>query len=252
MGRVQRQRTLSAIPKQWLPITWLVVPPAERNAHKHPQILVVAEKGIGPARDGAVAHAKKENKVLMLDDDLKFFVRGPKRNPDSKCHFSLWPASSEDMTNMLDTVEKGLDMYGCVSVAAREGCNRLPHPRAINQRHLRMLGYRIDALRKTGVQFKDMPLMEDFHVQLSLLENGHRSCVFTQWAHDQSSTNISGGCSTYRTLEAQSAAAHRLAELHPDTVKVVEKVTKTDRWKGMGTTRTDVVIQWKKAYEPLL
>ena len=55
-----------------------------------------------------------------------------------------------------------------------------------------------------------------------------------------------GGCSTYRTMELQGAAAEKLAAKHHPFVKVVIKKTKT-AWGG--AERKDVIVQWKKAYQ---
>jgi len=47
-------------------------------------------------------------------------------------------------------------------------------------------------------------------------------------------------------MEAQDRAARALKERFPDFVTLVKKKTKT-AWEGQ--ERTDVIIQWKKAYE---
>jgi hypothetical protein len=69
--------------------------------------------------------------------------------------------------------------------------------------------------------------------------------VLNNWCNNQAEgSSADGGCSTYRTPELQAQAARLLAELHAPYVKVVEKETKT-AWGG--GTRTDVMIQWKRA-----
>ena len=67
-----------------------------------------------------------------------------------------------------------------------------------------------------------------------------------EWVHNQGGSGSAGGCSTYRTPEIQAEAAHKLHEHHRPFVKVVKKTTKT-AWGG--GERTDVIVQWKKAYK---
>jgi hypothetical protein len=92
-------------------------------------------------------------------------------------------------------------------------------------------------------------MMEDYHVTLSLFERGEKNVVITDAAWDQcKGSGAPGGFSHYRTQETQAAAAEKLAELHPKTVKVVEKTPKTGSG-GFAGTRKDVRVQWKKAYQ---
>jgi hypothetical protein len=96
--------------------------------------------------------------------------------------------------------------------------------------------------------FDRLKVMEDFDFTLTLLENGGRNAVTLDYVWNQTGSNQPGGCSDYRTAEVQAKAAKELAKLHPGVVKVVEKevIGKTS-WGGM-KTRTDVRIQWRKAY----
>jgi hypothetical protein len=88
--------------------------------------------------------------------------------------------------------------------------------------------------------------MEDFDVTLNLMRQGHGNIVLNHMVHDQHGSNLAGGCSQYRDNIVQRAGAIGLKKLHDRFVSVVEKTTKT-AWGG--ATRTDVRIQWKKAYE---
>ena len=87
--------------------------------------------------------------------------------------------------------------------------------------------------------------MEDFHVTLSLLELCFPNLVMQDFACGQAASNAPGGCSLYRDAKLQSQAAMNLAAAHPGFVKVVTKNAKS--WQGMNT-RTDVRVQWKKAF----
>jgi hypothetical protein len=86
--------------------------------------------------------------------------------------------------------------------------------------------------------------MEDFHMTLQLMKAGFNNRVSLEWRCTMGTSNATGGCSTWRTLERHNASALRLKELHSEYVKVVEKPA----WEGMeGATRQDVVISWRNA-----
>jgi hypothetical protein len=74
--------------------------------------------------------------------------------------------------------------------------------------------------------------------------------VLFEYCWNQRDSGATGGCSTYRTAEMQAEAARRLAELHPNFVKVVTKKSKdtSTSWKNM-KERVDVIVYWRKALE---
>lgn len=196
-------------------------------------------KGIGCLRDFIVRELSHEEPVLMLDDDLTFFVR---RNDDPT---KFRNGTVDEFLAMLRQIEVNLKKFPLVGIASREGGNRVTDKYIYDTRILRLLAYDPKVLIKHDIRFSDTPVMEDFHVALSLLERGYHNLVLNHYCHNQAGSGLEGGCSTYRTPEVQAAAAHKLAKLHPGFVKVVTKETK-GAWGG--GTRTDVHIQWKKAY----
>jgi hypothetical protein len=109
---------------------------------------------------------------------------------------------------------------------------------------MRVLGYRRDILKKLDRSFDEMEVMEDFHIALTLLEQGYENVVLNNWCHNQAGSGKAGGCSHFRTAEVQTRNADRLSELHPGVVNVVRKTTKS-AWGG--GERTDVRVLWKKA-----
>jgi hypothetical protein len=202
-------------------------------------LYVVDVKGIGKVRQHIIDIS--EGPVLMLDDDLSFFVRR-KDNPQL-----LQRADATDVTLMLKAMESILKTYAHASIAVREGANRNPDDYFIrNTRCLRALGYNADILKREGVRFDRLPVMEDFDVALQLLRLGYESVTLNRWCQDQGRSNAPGGCSTYRSMEVQSKGARGLAKLHPKFVTVVKKQAKSgDAW----AEREDVRISWKKAYQ---
>lgn len=177
----------------------------------------------------------------MLDDDLVFYRR---RTDDPTKLTDILPdelgKAFDDMSYLLE------NQAPHVGFAAREGANRNTDQFLFNTRIMRVLGYNRDILLKENIRFDRMQVMEDFDVALQLLEKGYPNCVLNRYAHNQAGSGAAGGCSAFRTPQMQAENANRLAALHPGFVKVVQKTTK-GAWGG--GTRTDVNIQWKKAYD---
>lgn len=241
-GRVGKQVTWRNLPpvvrEQWK--VSLLVDAAEAKAHGDIPVTVLPEglRGIGAVRQWMIDNSP--DKVLMLDDDLRFYKR---RADDRKL---LEKASDVDIAAMFAAIEETLDEHPLVGVASREGANRNIEKMIENTRVLRLLAYRSSELRERGIRFDRVPVMEDFDVALQLLRAGRKNVILNDYAHNQEGSGLSGGCSTYRTREVQSEAAHKLAQLHPGLVNVVTKVTK-GAWGG--GERQDVIVKWKKAYE---
>lgn len=237
-GRVDKQVTWRNLPPSIQARATLLVDNTEAAAHGDIPVTVLPEglRGIGAVRQWAVDNA--EEKVLMMDDDLRFYVR---REDDLS---KLIKATPESLEAMFAMIEAHLDFSPLVGVASREGANRNTESIVKNTRVLRLLAYRADVLRDNDIRFDRVPVMEDFDVALQLLRAGHENITLNSWAHNQEGSGLEGGCSTYRTMEVQAAAAHQLAQLHPGIVKVVTKTTK-GAWGG--GERTDVVVSWKRA-----
>jgi hypothetical protein len=252
-GRPERQITLSKIPEYWLNNTTLVVPEGQRKKYRRAltrpvNIVECDAANIGETRQWIIDTTDADY-VLMMDDDLYFYHR------KEKYKIGLVGNSEEDNALMIDRLFKSMDDLGFVHVGvaprteasfylcAYKCCTRINNVHGYNVAEMRRLG------KNYGARFDRLKVMEDFHVTLTLLKNGYPNKVLLDYVWNQPGSNTDGGCSTYRTPEAQAKAAHKLASLHPDYVKVVEKkvVGKTS-WAGM-KTRTDVRIQWHKIYE---
>lgn len=243
----QRNHTFDNLPPELQAIARFAVPEEDAAAYiarfgkAHVQVSI--REGIGPTRQSLVDwhHSKQSDKrLVMLDDDLSFFVR---RTDDPT---KLKPANATQVRRLFSTMNDALATHAHVGVAAREGANRNTEHALFNTRMLRVLAYDTAVLKKHKIRYDRVPVMEDFDVTLQLLRLGYSNVVLNKWAQDQGTSNAPGGCSTYRTLEVQAQGANALKALHPDFVTVVEKETKT-AWGG--GTRTDVRIAWKKARE---
>lgn len=196
-------------------------------------------KRLAETRDYIIHDMLGSNEVVFLDDDLHFAVR---RDDDATKFRQPEP---EDIRQMFKEIDSMLRRHSHVGIGAREGGNRVTEPYLYNTRIMRVLAYRRDVLKKECITFTPLVVMEDFHVNLQLLRAGYDTVVCNDWVSNQAGgSDAAGGCSTYRSSEVQTASAHLLAEKHRGFVRVVEKTTK-GAWGG--GTRTDVVIQWKKA-----
>lgn len=238
----QRNHTWDNLPPAAKAKAFFVVSPEDVPAYcaRFPEhhVLAVDVEGIGAVRQHIIDISK--GPVLMLDDDLSFFVR---RKDDPRL---LAKASPRDVSNMLKRMETVLHQVAHAAIAVREGANRNTDPEILNTRCLRALGYNADVLRREGVRFDRLPVMEDFDVALQLLRKGYPSITLNTWCQDQGASNAPGGCSTYRSMTVQAQGAEGLARLHPGFVRVVTKNAKS---KGAWAERRDVNVQWKRAFE---
>lgn len=195
---------------------------------------------IAPTRQFIVDHVGEHDKMCMIDDDLVFY----KRRDDEKTklrEIELW-----ELADAFSLMRLELRRIPHIGFAAREGANRNTESFVFNTRIMRVLGYDRDVLISEHIQFDQMEVMEDFHVALSLLEKGYENLVLNEFAHNQAGSGKEGGCSHFRTKQLQAENAAKLVALHPGFVRLVQKTTK-GAWGG--GTRTDVQVQWKRAFQ---
>jgi hypothetical protein len=189
------------------------------------------------------AWSKGEKTFAMSDDDVMLYIR---KGPDQ---FNLrYPLPWEVEKLLLEQIPDLLKEYAQVGVSAREGNNR-PGPGEFPMIHECTRSMRFFAFRTEdylSVDANRLSEMADFDTTLQLLRKGLKNAVLFYWAQGQPGTQIPGGCAVYRTHETHEAVAHRLKAYHPDFVNLVQKKKKSG---GEFGTRTEVMIQWKKAYE---
>lgn len=185
-----------------------------------------------------------EKVFVMMDDDLLFFER--RKDDDTK--FSK--IHGEQVFEMFDTLEDRMKGFAHGGILAREGGNRIVGKQNVYAtRMMRVLAYDPKKVRKVGARFDRMVTKQDFDMTLQLLRAGYPNILMADYVQGQygdGCSNAPGGCSVYRTPEMMDASAHKLAELHPGFVTVVQKESKVS-WGG--GVRTDVNIQWKKALQ---
>lgn len=242
-GRHHSQSTWQALAKAGLDKrARLVVQDREKHLYAGLPTVVLppAITTIAPTRQWILDHVGNDERIVMLDDDLTFY----RRRDDDPTKFV--DATAEDMVALFMLLEDALRTHQHAGVAPREGANRVTAPYIHNTRIMRVLGYRRDALRAYNIRFDTMEVMEDFDVALWLLRYGCANVLVNLFCQNQAGSGKAGGCSHFRTPELHARNAARLQERHPAYVRLVQKSTK-GAWGG--GTRTDVVIQWKKAYD---
>lgn len=252
--RMPRQSTLGFLPASWMKATWLVVDTQDEslrglydlrgaNVLVHPpEIDTIAKK-----RAWIIQRFSKPDmtsKIVMLDDDLRFSVR----KGDGTT--ALRQAAPADLENRLERLDEMLDQVAHAGWSMRQGNNNVKFeddPWIENARMCYVLGYDcglINRMVERGeIVLGQVAYREDMDLTLQLLKRGWRNVVDFSVAADQvTGFAAKGGCSEERSIESSNAAAHRLAELHPGLVKVVQKA-----YEG-SVQREEVVVQWKKAY----
>ena len=235
--RVGTQLTFNALPRRWKAQTTFVLNAWDHKCMKHWIEDNGADAWIVPLEIDTIAAKRmfiieeaKEDKIVMMDDDLRFSHR-----VDGK----LVKADPDNIGFYLTCLEDKLDDYVHAGFSARQGNNRLPDGWKSPHRMMYVLGYRPAVLRE-NCELGRIETREDFDYTLQLLRLGFPNAVTCDICVDQKYNN-KGGCSSQRTVEASNADAEKLAALHPGYVKFVTK----DYLASV--PRKEVTVQWKKA-----
>lgn len=245
-------RTLSWMSDEWLSKTTLVVHESEVQNYefhvksRYPSIRIVRHSllGIENIRSFIGLQAKVDHRsyFFMIDDDFKLYRRS---GSDTVGLVKQTKTDFDRMMSEWSSLHRDLKIP-VTGISARSGNNHFgpcqTNSYDTDTRINGAVGY--DTNLFLSVPEQGLRFMEDFGVILWCLTQGHRNAKLMYYAYDQAMTNAPGGCSGQRTHALQSASAHRLAELFPDYVKVVQKENKTGGEFGV---RTDVKIFWQKA-----
>jgi hypothetical protein len=192
---------------------------------------------------GEFAASRGEEKFVIADDDLCFYVR---KNTTA---WNLRNAEADDVVRMFDLIDLNLDTYSSVGLTGRQGVSHqgaecVEDEVVENIRIVRIVAFRTEAF--LACTHDRIPYMCDFDTQLQILRRGEPTAALKFYADGQKSTQAPGGCSVNRNHDNHNYSAITLAELHPEFVRLRQKNNKTG---GAFGTRTEVTIQWKKAYQ---
>lgn len=250
--RVDKQKTWSGLPADIRQRTTLVCVAEEAQALRRAtgaRVLVQPPhiKTISAKRQWIVDQCDAE-KLVMLDDDLRFCARDPVRGmgrlegKDVVGGGVYLPTSSmKDVQTMFGELEDQLDDYAHAGISMRSGNqSRFPGWHE-NKRMIYVLAYDVERLRRFA-RFDSIAHREDMWVTLKLLTAGFSNSVSYKYAIDSHYNKAGGEASAGRTVHASNLDAQRLADEFPKYVRAVEKTYKS-------IPRVEVVVQWSKAWQ---
>lgn len=257
-GRPHRQHTLENLPQSLRSRVVLVVQEhedldydsvAERYGVKEMKVLPEGITTLSPTYEKIICGYATADKFFIVDDDLTFSYRADEDLGDVK--LTRCNGDAEKLEEMIRLLVNRLDDFAHVGLSARSGNNHTapsedgPPTWSENTRAMCFTGYRREAMK--DVKHNRVKCRDDFDRHLQLMRLGYANSVLYTYAYDQvGGSNSEGGCSVYRDADMLRQEAEKLRDLHPEFVSVVERKTKSD-W-GVGGIRTDVQVQWKKAY----
>lgn len=245
-GRIANQLTLENLPPDLYVRTILVCPSNERFwlSQRHPHIggVVVQpddEMGIAFKRKWIVETCE-EDKIVMLDDDLRFAVR----RDDNRGLFRK--ATAEDILRAFEELDNrlspeiphaGFSVRGSgIGASAKEGGWQ-----TTGKRMIYTLGYYLPIVKKE-VEFGRILSHEDMDITLQLLSKGYPNAVNFSFVVDQKFGNP-GGCSQERKISDANDDCMLLAHYFPSYVSVDEK-TYTN-----SPSRLETRCSWMKCLE---
>ena len=237
-----------SIPESWRDRTIILVHATEAAAYRDawPQFAVETHTchTISAIRQHAVesARARNEDRLVMLDDDLQFYVRRQYDPP------RLRDATPQDLDQLWAATGAllGPDLP-LIGVSFRQHNDSTRAPYTFNGRIDRAYAVYLPVLTEVDFQFGAVDFMENFDLALTLLLAGFPNLIWWHWANDQKTSDAPGGCSEYRTAELHVAAAQALARRHAPFVALTTKTTKT-AWLNFKGKREDVICAWAQAY----
>lgn len=257
--RVDMQKTLRHMPKDWIKRTVLICD--SKDAARFESMNLGARIHVHPKDINSIAQKRRyiiekfDGKILMLDDDLRICVRDFKRCEGTDSLSLIRTATPKEAGRMFELIEKKLDKFVHVGIGARPNNNAIEKTQRNkdmtkkemrwwpNFRMMYALGYntlRVRPLLKLG----RIEHREDMDYTLQLLRQGYANRILVEYSVDQL-YNTKGGESEFgsRSVEASNADALKLHKFHKKFVKVVEKDYK------VSVKRQEVICYWKKAYE---
>jgi hypothetical protein len=234
-----------------------------RSVEKHggPHVLDIGMPENLSKKRQLIAHYAdnhRQEKFLMTDDDVMLYIRmspeevaaNPMRKDGSPHSLTdLRYPVGEEVEQLIQGMDELLNDYPMVGVSMREGNNRAgegPWPLLQEcNRSCRFYAFRTSDY--LSIDANRLPAQADHDTVLQFLERGQKNAIICYWANGQPGSQGPGGCSVYRTTKTHEDVCNRLVTLHPGLVTLRQKKNKGEQ-HGFGT-RTEVTVQWKKAYE---
>lgn len=166
--------------------------------------------GVGHKRE-FILHLKPTGKLIMLDDDLRFY----RRTPDGD---KFPPTSKAETERMITEIAHYLDSYAMVGLTDKFMSQTKPRAFVECQRFNQVLGFNRDLLPQPWPKFR-MPHDEEHDVHLQLLTRGIKTAVITEWSKSDTPGAL-GGCSEWRNTQTMRETHEKLVELWPGIVTI--------------------------------
>ena len=221
-GRVDNQVTWNNLPKVLKDNTRIVVQAREYPQWKSfekeapPNQLIVLPDSIrtlSPTRQYTLECAAKYgvNKMVILDDDLRFYYR-----PD-KSKLPMKPSEDKQIIAMFKELESFLDAgFIHAGVSAKETNRFCPHQYKDCGALFRLLAYRPKEVLATGARFDRLTIMQGVDMSLQLISKGYNNRITFNYAHAHGKPQEAGGVSTYRTADVIKKSMEEFVKLnHP-------------------------------------
>lgn len=247
-GRASNVRTLESLNSEMRAATSIVTTAEEANEYsrRNPGIKVIARpdhvKNVAQSRQFILETAGEP--FIMLDDDLRFFVRA---DPSAHNLVQAHDAKLQSIWNRMESlIGQGWDLVG---LSPRQMNNtKFPNRHELVTRQNAVHCISPEIFLEKNIRFDTVPVMEDYYFILCAFEEGIPNIAIVDAAWDQcGASGAPGGTSTYRTAEIQDQTAQDLAGMFPEVVKAIIKNTKGGLFSGQEVH--DVRIQWRKQWK---
>jgi len=190
-------------------------------------------------------------KVLIMDDQCIFYKRSYLE--DKIKHIKLTEAS--EYNDMFNEIEKELDNYFWVGPSPKSSNTLHKESRSEIIRSYSCYGINSDMIKGEGVRWSaledknpEATILEDFYVLLSMFSKGYKNLMLHNWVFDHKH-GMKGGNSTSRNNQRQEQSQLELMKHFPNIVTQYEKDNPSWVAEEGSTSRTEIRVAWKKAYE---
>ncbi len=212
-SRANHQITIYNLSADLWHFTSIVCPADQYNEYRSavPEpIGVIPFDGFGiAAKRQFILTLEKEGKILLFDDDLKFY----KRSEDGSKFSSMAPGDSVDM--VLKIVDY-LDRYAMVGLVDKFMSQHTQRNHIECHRFNQTLCFNRELLPTPWPEFRGL-IAEEHDMNFQLLTRGHKTAVITEYSKTDTPYS-KGGCSDWRTTEVMMREIERMAALWPGLV----------------------------------
>lgn len=263
-GRTNKQKTLALLHPEIRKLVNVFCHPGEKEALMKlwgDKVNSIQEydkdcRNLGDVREYILFNSQSEN-VIYMDDNLRLQSKRPCKNKNLKGNVYEMIPKNYDPEEILEMQIEifnwffvSLEKYAMAGLSFRPFNRGIKEDERVNCRIFAFWGINVKSYLSQERRFCQWPIKQDFAIEISLIQKGYDTICNFYYSFDKSTgANSKGGCSDYRTLEAQNNSAIRLQEEFPDVVKIKSKVRKN--WSGEfeGVESLDVVINWNKIHK---